>query len=283
MEKTWFITGCSSGLGQGIAQSVLRRGGRAAVTARDPSKLNTLVQSCPERILPLQMDLNDKESIEHAVQEACQWFGSIDVLVNNAGHGYRAAIEESTPEAVEEVFQTNFFGPMRLTQLVLPQMRARRRGQIINITSIGAVRGALGNGYYSAAKGAMEFASESLAKEVKHLGIRVMLVEPGALRTGFYGDRLKSSRLSIPDYDVLAEQYRKGPQTNRHNQLGDPIRAGEIVVETSLRPDAPFRLLLGSDAVQAAKETLETRLRELQLWMDTSRQSDFSENSFSGE
>ena len=138
-----------------------------------------------------------------------------------------------------------------------------------------AVRGALGNGYYSAAKGALELASEALAKEVKHLGIRVMLAEPGALRTGFYGERLKSSRLAIPDYDPLAAQYRRGPQTDRHDQPGDPDRAGEIIVETALRSDAPFRLLLGSDAVQAAVETLENRLLEARSWAEVSDQSDF--------
>ena len=176
---------------------------------------------------------------------------------------------------MEELFQTNFFGPMDLTRLVLPQMRARRSGLIVNVTSIGAVRGALGNGYYSAAKGALELASEALAKEVKHLGIRVMLAEPGALRTGFYGERLKSSRLAIPDYDPLAAQYRRDPQTDRHDQPGDPDRAGEIIVETALRSDAPFRLLLGSDAVQAAVETLENRLLEARSWAEVSDQSDF--------
>ena len=273
--KTWLITGCSSGLGQGIAKAVLRRGAWAAVTARDPASLGPLAQAYPERILPLRLDLNDPASMEQAVRETCQRFGPIDVLVNNAGHGYRAAIEESAPEAVEELFQTNFFGPMELTRLVLPQMRARRSGLIVNVTSIGAVRGALGNGYYSAAKGALELASEALAKEVTHLGIRVMLAEPGALRTGFYGARLGSSALTIPDYDALAEQYRKSAQTDRHDQPGDPDRAGTILVETALRPDAPFRLLLGSDAVQTAVETLENRLLEARSWAEVSDQSDF--------
>ncbi len=127
--------------------------------------------------------------MEQAVRDTLKTFGAIDVLVNNAGHGYRGTIEESEPEAVRELFETNFFGPMELVRQVLPSMRARKRGMIINVTSIGAVRGALGNGYYSAAKGALELASEALAKEVQHLGIRVMLVEPGAFRTGFYGQR----------------------------------------------------------------------------------------------
>ena len=273
--KTWLITGCSSGLGLGIAKAVLRRGDWAAVTARDPAALKVLAQAYPEHVLPLRLDLKDQGSMVQAVRETVQRFGPIDILVNNAGHGYRAAIEESAPGAVEELFQTNFFGPMELTRLVLPQMRERRGGLIVNVTSIGAVRGALGNGYYSAAKGALELASEALAKEVQHLGIRVMLAEPGALRTGFYGERLMSSPLSIPDYDVLAQQYRKGAQTDRHDQPGDPERAGAVLVETALRPDAPFRLLLGSDAVRAAEDTLEKRLQEVRTWAETSRRSDF--------
>lgn len=273
--KTWLITGCSSGLGAGIAKAVLRQGDRAAITARNPAALESLVRAYPGQALPLLLDLNDQDSVEWTVQKTVQRFGSVDVLVNNAGHGYRAAIEESNPEAVAEIFQTNFFGPMELTRLVLPQMRERHNGLIVNVTSIGAVRGALGNGYYSAAKGALELASEALAKEVAHLGIRVMVAEPGALRTGFYGERLADSSKTIPDYDVLAERYRKNERTDSRDQSGDPDRAGTVLVETALRPDAPFRLLLGSDAVQAAVEALEERLREARAWSEISCRADF--------
>lgn len=138
------------------------------------------------------------------------------------------------------------------------------------------MRGALGNGYYSAAKGALELASESLAKEVAHLGVRVMLAEPGALRTGFYGARLAGSSHTIPDYDVLAERYRKNERTDSQDQPGDPDRAGAVLVETALRQDAPFRLLLGSDAVQAAAAALEDRLQEARVWAEVSCRSDFS-------
>lgn len=275
MERTWLITGCSSGLGKGIAKAVLARGDRAALTARDPATLAAFTAAYPGRALALSLDLSCADSIPRAVAETQRAFGGIDVLVNNAGHGYRAAIEESNPEAVAEIFQTNFFGPMELTRLVLPQMRERHNGLIVNVTSIGAVRGALGNGYYSAAKGALELASEALAKEVAHLGIRVMVAEPGALRTGFYGERLADSSKTIPDYDVLAERYRKNERTDSRDQSGDPDRAGTVLVETALRPDAPFRLLLGSDAVQAAVEALEERLREARAWSEISCRADF--------
>lgn len=273
--RTWLITGCSSGLGRGIAEAVLKRGDRAAVTARNPASLEELAQSFPGQVLPLGLDLGSQESMERAVRKTYERFGAIDVLVNNVGHGYRAAIEESDPKAVAEIFQTNFFGPIELIRLALPQMRARHSGRIVNVTSIGAVRGALGNGYYSAAKGALELASEALAKESAYLGIRVMLVEPGALRTGFYGERLASSSRTIPDYDVLAERYRKNERTDRRDQPGDPDRAGAVIVETALRPDAPFRLLLGSDAVRAAEDTLEKCLQEARDWAAVSRRADF--------
>ena len=214
MPKTWLITGCSSGLGMGIAKAALHRGDHVAMTAQNLEGLQGLAQEYPGQ----------------AVQDTLQTFGAIDVLVNNAGHGYRAAIEESEPEAIRGLFETNFFSPMELVKMVLPQMRARSNGLIINVSSIDAVRGALGNGYYSAAKGALELASEALAKEVKHLGIHVMLVEPGAFRTGFYGQRLQGSSLEISDYDALASQYRKESTGNFHNQKGDPEKAGKQTV-----------------------------------------------------
>ncbi len=278
MAMVWLITGASSGLGDGIARAVLDRGDFAAVTSRDTDRLKPLTEKYPNQAFPVALDLNDAASMRQAVQSVLERFGKVNALVNNAGYGYRAAIEESEPEAVKELFQTNFFGPMELVRLILPQMRAQHSGFIINISSIGAVRGALGNGYYSAAKGALELASEALSKEVQQLGIRVMVAEPGALRTGFYGEQLKSSSIHISDYDALAGKYRKTEQTDSHDQPGDPLRAGKLLVQTALRQDAPFRLLLGSDALHAAVETLETRLREARIWAEVSGHVDFDEN-----
>lgn len=278
MAMVWLITGASSGLGDGIARAVLDRGDFVAVTSRDTDRLKPLTEKYPNQAFPVTLDLNNAASMRQAVQSVLERFGKVNVLVNNAGYGYRAAIEESEPAAVEELFQTNFFGPMELVRLILPQMRAQHSGFIINISSIGAVRGALGNGYYSAAKGALELASEALSKEVQQLGIRVMVAEPGALRTGFYGERLKSSSIHISDYDALAGKYRKTEQTDSHDQPGDPLRAGKLLVQTALRQDAPFRLLLGSDALHAVVETLETRLREARIWAEVSGHVDFDEN-----
>lgn len=278
MAMVWLITGASSGLGDGIARAVLDRGDFAAVTSRDADRLKPLTEKYPNQAFPVTLDLNNAASMRQAVQSVLERFGKVNVLVNNAGYGYRAAIEESEPAAVEELFQTNFFGPMELVRLILLQMRAQHSGLIINISSIGAVRGALGNGYYSAAKGALELASEALSKEVQQLGIRVMVAEPGALRTGFYGEQLKNSSIHISDYDALAGKYRKTEQTDSHDQPGDPLRAGKLLVQTALRQDAPFRLLLGSDALHAAVVTLETRLREARIWAEVSGHVDFDEN-----
>ena len=153
-------------------------------------------------------------------------------------------------------------------------MRERGGGWICNVTSIGGVRGALGNGDYSAAKAALERASEALAQEVAAFGIRVMLVEPGAFRTGFYGHRLAEPSTHLAAYDPIGDRYRKGPGPLPANQPGDPDRGGQLIVETLLRENAPFRLLLGSDAVEAAQAAWEGRLRELQAWQGVSRQSD---------
>lgn len=275
--KTWLITGCSSGLGKGIAKAVLKRGERAAITARDPGKLKEFQEQYPDQVLTLRLDLNDRDSMKQAVEQTMAHFGGIDVLVNNAGHGYRAAVEESEPDQISELFETNFFAPAELMKLVLPGMREKKSGIIVNVTSIGAVRGALGNGYYSAAKGALELLTEALAKETAHLGIRTMLVEPGEFWTGFYDEALGESKIKIPDYDVISERYRKDHLVNHRDQAGDPMKGGEVIVDTILGEKMPFRLLLGSDAAGAAKAELENRLKEIEEWMETSRKSDFSD------
>lgn len=274
--RVWLITGCSSGLGQGIARAVLQSGDAAVVTARDRKRVLHFETEYPGRAMAMSMDLADADSRRCAVCAAYDTFGRIDVLVNNAGHGYRAAIEESSPEEVRTLFEEDFFAPMELIQLVLPKMREAGRGLIINVSSIGAVRGALGNGYYSAAKGALELATEALQKEVQLFGIHTMLVEPGALRTGFYGSRMGGTSATVPAYDEIAEKYRKDKIRDLHDQPGDPDKAGKLIVQTASADALPQRLLLGSDAVRAAEDTLSGRLEELRKWRAVSVQSDFT-------
>lgn len=273
--RVWLITGCSSGLGQGIARAVLDDGDCAVVTARDRARVQHFEEAYPDRALAVPLELADADSRREAVSAALKKFGQIDVLVNNAGHGYRAAIEESEPEKVRSLFEEDFFAPMELVQLVLPGMREKGHGLIINVTSIGAVRGALGNGYYSAAKGALELATEALQKETAQFGIRTMLVEPGAMRTGFYGSRMDGTETRVSAYDGIADKYRKEKIVDLHDQIGDPDRCGRIIADTAFSDQAPQRLLLGSDAVRAAEETLVSRLDELRRWKDVSIQSDY--------
>lgn len=271
----WLITGASSGLGRGIAEAALERGESVALAARNLDRVQDLVERYPNRALAVYLDLGDLATIEYAVIAAHERFGGLDVLVSNAGHGYRATVEESERERIDELFNTNFFAVGRIIRRVLPIMRSQRSGLIVNVSSIGAVRGALGNGYYSASKAALELLTEALAKEVAHLGIETMIVEPGAMRTGFFGDALLETRRHIADYDEIADRYRKTEATDSHDQPIDSKAAGRVVVETIVGRNRPQRLLLGSDCVAAARAALEARLAELNEWADVSVRADF--------
>lgn len=177
--KTWLITGCSSGIGHAIARKVLAQGDQAVITARQKEKRADLAKQYPQTCLPLSLEVTDPMRFDQTLQEVKERFGTIDVLVNNAGRGYSGAVEEGDEAAVEALFQTNFFGPVCLIKKVLPDMRQQHAGAIINISSLGALTCGMGAGYDSASKGALEKLSESLRKEVEPLGIKVMVVEPG--------------------------------------------------------------------------------------------------------
>ena len=276
MGKTWLITGCSEGgIGAGIAKAVLKRGYNTIVTARSIEKVAGIVKDYPDTALAVALDVTNGDSIAAAVKAAIEKFGQIDVLVNNAGYCYRSSVEEADRAGVDRMFETNFFGPIALIQAVLPGMRARHSGAIVNVSSIGAVRTGAASGYYAATKAALELMSEGLAAEVKPLGIRVMIVEPGAFRTHFYDSSLKGAALTIGDYADTA--WKRSPQNavNQMNQPGDPDKAGDVLIDALESENPPQRLLLGSDAVKAVRATLEARLRELEDWKDYSARTDF--------
>lgn len=273
--KTWFITGSSSGIGRGIAMAALEKGDNAVVMARNVEKLQDIVRQYPETALAVPLELTDKASIHAAVQAANERFGSIDVLVNNAGHGYRAAVEEGEDESIAEVFGTNLFGAIELIKAVLPQMRSKRQGAVVNVSSIAAVRSAVGSGYYAATKAALELISDALYQEVSPLGIKVMVVEPGAFRTRFFDDSLKGTQVKISDYADTAGKTRKETIVNRHDQPGDPVKGGRIIVETIEKENYPRTLLLGSQAVSIVRKALENRLDEIGRWEAVSCLSDF--------
>lgn len=272
--KTWLITGCSTGIGRGIATAALKAGDQVIVTARNTDTLSNFEKEYPDTALIQHLDLTDKASIDAAVQTGIHHFGKIDVLVNNAGYGYRAAIEESEEAAVHKMFETNVFGPGYLMKAVLPFMRKQNSGIIINVSSIGAVRAAVDNGYYSASKAALELISEAVDKESAHLGIKVMIVEPGAFRTHFY-DSLTEPEKKIGDYASSVGAMRLADKEIPHNQPGDPMKAGELIVRLVQNGIIPKRLPLGSDAVKIVRSALQDRLKEIDMVEKYSVQTDF--------
>ncbi|MFD6060497.1 oxidoreductase [Rhodococcus wratislaviensis] len=273
---TWFITGASSGLGAALARAVLEHGDNAVITARNADHVQDLVAAHPNSTLAVPLDVTDHDQVVAAVSAANDRFGGIDVLVNNAGHGYRAAVEEAAVDEVDELFATNFFGPVDLIKQVLPQMRSRRSGTIVNVSSIGAPRSNPASGYYTATKAALEGVSDALNREVAPLGIRVMVLEPGAFRTDFSGRSLNQSSRVIDDYADTAGKRRKENDHTHGTQQGDPDRAAQVVIATVEGKDAPFRLLLGTDAIQIVREELQGRIDEIDEWAHVSATTDFA-------
>lgn len=272
---TWLITGASSGLGAALARAVLDQGDNAVITARNTDHLHDLVATHPETALAVPLEVTDHDQVVAAVETATQRFGAVDVLVNNAGHGYRAAVEEAAVDEVNELFATNFFGPVNLIKQVLPQMRQRRAGTIINVSSIGAPRSNPASGYYTASKAALEGISDALNREVGPLGIRVLVLEPGAFRTDFSGRSLLQSRTVIEDYADTAGRRRKENDTTHGTQPGDPDRAAQVIIDTVNADQAPFRLLLGSDAISIVRDELKGRINEIDDWAEVSVTTDF--------
>jgi NAD(P)-dependent dehydrogenase (short-subunit alcohol dehydrogenase family) len=274
--STWLITGCSTGLGRQLAQAVLEHGYNAIVTARDAAKVQDLVDAYPETGLALALDVTDRAQVDAAVRQAEEHFGSVDVLVNNAGYGYRAAVEEGDEPEVATLFATNFFGPVAMIKAVLPGMRARRHGAIVNISSIGARISPPGSGYYAASKSALEAMSASLRKEVAPLGITVTAVEPGGFRTDFAGRSLQQSREAIADYADTAGRRRIENDTATHgNQPGDPVRAAQAIIAVVESPEPPLLLLLGADALGAFRAVVEAQRSELDAWETTTLSTGF--------
>ncbi|GAC1366299.1 MAG: oxidoreductase [Acidobacteriaceae bacterium] len=276
-SPVWFITGCSTGFGRELAKLVLARGWRAVVTARRPEQVRDLVEGHEETALALQVDVTDRVQITEAVQRAKERFGRIDVLVNNAGYGYLAAIEEGEEEQVRAMFETNFFGLVHMTNAVLPGMREQRSGHIVNVSSIGGLVSFGATGYYHATKYAVEGMSESLAIEVAPLGIKVLIVEPGPFRTDWAGRSLLESKTVLADYDATAGERRRQSRRNSGKQVGDPVRAAEAILEAVASDDPPLRLVLGKPALGLAHKTLEMLKHDFDRWQKTTLGTDFPE------
>jgi NAD(P)-dependent dehydrogenase (short-subunit alcohol dehydrogenase family) len=267
---TWLITGCSTGLGRALAETVLAHGHNAVVTARNVKAVRDIAADFPDTALALPLDVTDKEQISSAVQQAQARFGGIDVLVNNAGYGYRAAVEEADDADVRQLFDTNLFGAVDMIRAVLPDMRAKQTGAILNISSIGARISPAGSGYYSATKAALEGLSGSLHKELQPLGISVTAIEPGAFRTDFAGRSLTQSSTAIPDYAETAGRRRKENDTVHGTQPGDPVKAAEAIIAVVESPNPPSLLVLGQDAFGAFAAVADAQRAELDQWRELS-------------
>ncbi len=245
------------------------------MTARDTAKVADLVATVPERVLAAALDVTNPEQVGSAVRQAKERFGGVDVLVNNAGYGYRAAVEEGGDADVRTLFETHFFGTVAMIKAVLPGMRSRRNGAIVNISSIAAQLTPVGSGYYAAAKAAIEGISGALRGELAPLGISVTVVEPGAFRTDFAGRSLVQSATVIDDYASTAGQRRKENDTMHGNQAGDPAKAGAAIIAAVESSEPPGFLLLGPDALAAYRYIADGRANEIANWEELTTGTDF--------
>ncbi len=273
VKPVWFITGCSTGFGRALAAEVLERGYDVVVTARNTDDIEDL--SRLGDALLLKLDVTDSDEVKHAAAKALKKFGHIDVLVNNAGIGYFGAIEESEDAQVRKMFDINLFGATSVTDALLPGMRARRSGFVVNISSIGGLCSIPSLGFYSATKFALEGLSEALRQEVEPLGIKVMVVEPSGFRTDWAGRSAKDSKHQIDDYADTAGAHQKDIRAISGKQRGDPKRAAQAIVDAVESNHPPEHLLLGNDAIDAAFAKLERLKTEFHLWEQVSRGADY--------
>ena len=275
MRKTWLITGTSRGFGWELAQAVLDSGDALLATARRPDQLDELVRKHGDRVRTFALDVTDAAAARAAVEVAVHEFGSLDVVVNNAGYGNSAPIEDFPDDDFRAEIETNLFGVVNVTKAALPVMRTQRSGHIIQFSSIGGrVGGTPGLGAYQTAKWGVEGFSEVLANEVKPLGIKVTIIEPGGFRTDWAG----SSMRILPvreDYDQTVGAMNRYRQSTAPTWPGDPARAARIIVEIARLDDPPLRLLLGASAVESAEKASRARAEEAEKWADVSRSADF--------
>jgi NAD(P)-dependent dehydrogenase (short-subunit alcohol dehydrogenase family) len=275
-SPVWLITGCSTGFGRELVRAVLAKGHRAVATARNPATLDDFASN--PNVLVAALDVTDPDQIGRAVTQAIARFGQIDVLVNNAGYGYLSAVEEGEDDEVRAMFEVNVFGLANMTKAVLPGMRQRRSGHIVNISSMGGLIGFPGIGYYNATKFAVEGLSEALARECAPLGIKVIAVEPGPFRTDWAGRSLKTPKKPIADYADTAGARRNGIQNYSGKQPGDPARAAEAIVAAVAAPNPPLHLVLGRVAYDLTAAKLKEFQSDMEAWRDLSLGADFPES-----
>lgn len=273
MQKVWFITGSSRGLGRNITEAVLNSGDKVVATARNTEALDNLVSKFPNQVLPLKLDVSDKNQIQSTVEKAIEKFGRIDVLVNNAGFGITGAAEAFTEEQVESQLMVNLIAPIAITRAILPYMRRQRSGNILQISSVGGRIGNAGLSLYSAAKFGLTGFSESLQKEVSSLGIKVTSIEPGGFRTDWAGNSMSFAPV-VEGYEDSVEATKAFITSGKYVPLGDPEKAAKVIVDLVNHPAPPMHLILGSEGAAIVKKANEAREIEYEKWLDVTKSTD---------
>lgn len=276
MSKVWLITGSSRGFGRSLAEAVLASGDRLIATARKPEQLAALTERYGDQVRTVALDVTDQEQVKAAIETAIQSFGRLDVLVNNAGYGNIASIEETSPEDFRAQFETNFWGVVHVTKAALPILREQGSGHILQFSSVGGRIGSPGLGPYQAAKWAVEGFSEVLAREVAPLGIKVTIIEPGGFRTDWAGTSMSHIE-PREEYLLTVGHMLERVRQSSGKQKGDPDKAAQAILTIVAEKNSPLRLLLGSDAVQMALESDRQRLAETERWAELSVSADFDE------
>jgi NAD(P)-dependent dehydrogenase (short-subunit alcohol dehydrogenase family) len=274
-QKTWFITGASTGLGEALATLLLDKGERVAATFRKPEQVEEFTKRQPGQSLGVLVDVSDAEQVKTAVQQAIDAFGHLDVLVNNAGYGSLGSIEEITEEETQRQFDVNVFGPLRVVRAALPHMRARKSGNILNITSVGGLLGLAHAGIYNGSKFALEGLGESLAAQLGPLGIHVTNVEPGPFRTKWAGESATYSETKIDDYAATVGVGLKNSLGRDGNQAGDPVKAAEAMYQLVRLPQPPVHLLLGGFAYKMVRDKLAAITKEIDDFAYLGEPTDF--------
>lgn len=274
--KTFLITGVSSGLGRAFAGGALSAGHRVIGTVRRREDAEAFAGRAAGRSHPLLLDVTDYAAIPDAVARAEDAAGPVDVLVNNAGYGHEGALEESSMDDLQRQFAANVFGPVAMIKAVLPGMRARRRGHIVNVTSMGGFITMPGISFYCGSKFALEGISEALGKEVAGFGIRVTALAPGQFRTDWAGRSMDRTPRSIADYDAVMDPVRAARQSKSGKQPGDPDKAAQALLALVEADHPPTRLFLGEDALGLVKQKLDAMRDEMANWEAISRSTAFT-------
>jgi NAD(P)-dependent dehydrogenase (short-subunit alcohol dehydrogenase family) len=273
--KTFLITGVSSGLGRAFAAAALEAGHRVVGTVRQARDAEAFAALAEDRAHPLVLDVTDFATIPAAVSQAENLAGPIDVLVNNAGYGHEGVLEESSIDDLQRQFAANVFGPVAMMQAVLPGMRERRSGHIINVTSMGGFITMPGISFYCGSKFALEGISEALGKEVAGFGIRVTTLAPGQFRTDWAGRSMDRTPRSIADYDAVMDPIRAARQAKSGHQPGEPAKAAQALLALVASPNPPVRLFLGADALELVGQKLDAMRAEIAAWDELSRSTSF--------